>query len=246
MIIGYGVFFLIACILWLFCWRWRYCRKSILLFICALIATLGFSGFVVADYWNVQANAARMHEAQTEAASGETAFENPLSEYQESVLRQEQDIMAQYVWNPHTTDLLDPENLESAGNIFRNVRLSKFYRSATYLSPDSEVYLELIRDPAELRGGSYHLSGTCVSSEPWENSQAKACFLPPTGAYNLQLVFCAWDAEDFSPAFAVLFPVSAQDLTASVPDVGDTYSCSATFAGTMLRDGVEVLVFMHS
>lgn len=246
MIIGYGIFFLIACIFWFLYWRCRYRRKSILLFICALIATLGFYGFVVADYWNVQKNAARMQEALTKASSEEAEYKDPLSEYQESVLRQEQEIMAQYVWNPDTADLLNLENLESAGNIFRNVRLSKFYRSVAYLAPDSEAYRELIQNPAELRGSSYHLSGTCVSSGPWENSQAKAYFLPPTDAYNLQLVFCTWDAEDSTSAFVVLFPVSVQKGTASVPDVGDNYSCSATFAGTMLWDGVEVLVFMHN
>lgn len=155
--------------------------------------------------------------------------------------------MAQYVWNPSTANILDPQNAEAAGGILRNVRLSKLYRQISQLEPDSLDYQALQQNPTAWRGTSYNLSGLCVSAATWTEPLAEKYFLPDDGTYTLCLVECAWQPEEeLSETFFVVFPIPAHDAEQYIPQAEEGYSCSATLIGTITLNETESLLFMHN
>ena len=243
MVFGYTLSFLLACLFLILCWFCRYRRKQSVLLCAAAVCFLCFLGFTIIDYQQIQFNS----QMQQEITADEESFNDILSNYQRSILQEEINIMAQYEWNTNTSDVLDPQNITTAGNILRNVRLSKMYRQLPYLLPDSQEYKSLLQDPIALRGTSYHLSGICLSSTSWDDSLAVKSFLPANGLYALQVVECAWeDGDESETIFVVIYPVSLQNTNQNIPQKGDNYSCSATFIGTLSLEQTEALVFMHN
>lgn len=100
--------------------------------------------------------------------------------------------------------------------------------------------------PCADRGESYHLSGFCLHVAVCNAPDVTALFLPEDGSCQLLVVDCAWDAEQTQTAFIVLFPVTAENAERLTPREGGTFGCSATYVGTLLRDGEAVPAFMHN
>lgn len=244
MLFCYILAFSAACGLWLAAWFVRFKKKRIKKILCAAgIMTACFVGLAVKDYHIVQERAAELK--QTLSSEEYSSISDAPSEYQSDVIQYEQSVLRSYQWDEVSSDIRTEKNMAAASGIFCNVRLSKLYRDALNLSPDTDEFRSLHNNLYSHRGTSYNLSGYCLHSEEIDNERMRQSFLQDHQQYTLQAIVCAWE-EGASPGYIVIIPAEAGELDRLVPKDNSYFSCSATFIGTWENENQTLLVFMHN
>lgn len=165
-----------------------------------------------------------------------------LPAYLKEIMQREQAILNSFEWSEVTASLQDSKNLTTAAAIFKGVLLSKTYYELPELTADNDAYAELINEPLAYRCNSYELTGICTKAQVCNDEQLVDLFIPEGSRYQLLEITCSIDSSDC----LILRSCDPDNIQAQLPNIGNTYRCSATFIGTATEQGEAFLVFIAS